>query len=117
MPNCQMSRGTTPPRKVPEHPHEGSAANGIIFPRVRQIEGTFEKVRLSKELYPEFVKMTDPEKNGQTRVSTEWHIFKFAPYFEKILNETNIDDFSDGENSEEEDGEEECEQWMHQTND
>eukprot|EP00957_Ditylum_brightwellii_P115862 8838012-Ditylum_brightwellii.AAC.1 len=88
-----------PQERVERHRLEGSIQSS------RQTEEAINKMGLSQENRSHFVEMITPKKNNKTRNSTEYHIIKFIPCFEKMPAAVDIDDFSDEDDSEEEDEE------------
>mmetsp|Transcript_33210 Transcript_33210/g.48711 ORF Transcript_33210/g.48711 Transcript_33210/m.48711 type:complete len:111 (+) Transcript_33210:102-434(+) len=89
-----------------EYKPDSSTTDRTLFQKDRQAEDSrSDKGRSSKELSCDFIKMTMPtmlRKYGQARASTEYHIMKLTPYFERIRDEIEMDDLSYEEDSEDE---------------
>uniref|UniRef100_A0A6V2I8B0 Uncharacterized protein n=1 Tax=Ditylum brightwellii TaxID=49249 RepID=A0A6V2I8B0_9STRA len=107
---CQTCVSKTQPQGAQHHQDKGSDVDSVLSPGCRQSKSDEvpEKLRTLKDLNCDFVEMTTPKKNGQTRLSTEFHVIKFIPCFMKMLEERITDDLTDNDdNSEEEEEEEE----------
>eukprot|EP00957_Ditylum_brightwellii_P203885 15336665-Ditylum_brightwellii.AAC.1 len=102
MTNCEINVSAIPLQRAQEYKPDSFSADRTLFQKGRQTEETFAKVGLSQELSCDFVKMTTPNKNGQTRASTEYHVVKFVSCFEKTQDEMDMYDASHEEDSEDE---------------
>uniref|UniRef100_A0A7S4VRY7 Uncharacterized protein n=1 Tax=Ditylum brightwellii TaxID=49249 RepID=A0A7S4VRY7_9STRA len=106
MTGCQVHASAILLQTAQEYKPDYSTTDGTLFQKRRQAEeSSSDKGRSSKELGCDFIKITMPtmlKKYGQSRVSTEYHILKLMPYFERIRDEIEMDDLSYEEDSEDE---------------
>eukprot|EP00957_Ditylum_brightwellii_P211604 15366366-Ditylum_brightwellii.AAC.1 len=72
-----------------------------------QPQGAQRHEALSNDITCDFVDMVKPKKNGQSRMSTEYHAMKFISCFEKRTCELNSNNLRNEEDSEDVDSEEE----------
>eukprot|EP00565_Helicotheca_tamesis_P003775 CAMPEP_0185724214 /NCGR_PEP_ID=MMETSP1171-20130828/764_1 /TAXON_ID=374046 /ORGANISM="Helicotheca tamensis, Strain CCMP826" /LENGTH=209 /DNA_ID=CAMNT_0028392017 /DNA_START=72 /DNA_END=701 /DNA_ORIENTATION=+ len=80
----------------------GSMSDSFPSPTEQSVPASI-KAQLFPESCSDFLDMTRPKKNGNTRVSTECHILRFKSCFERMQNsvDSDTDDLSDDEEEKE----------------